>query len=71
MQSAFHGFPTQHPGVNSQLQMTRNYSAVSGACLLMRREVFQEMGGFDETLSYEFADIDLCIKMRRAGYLVV
>ena len=70
-QSAFHGFPAEHPGVNRQLQMTRNYSAVSGACLLMRREVFQEIGGFDETLSGELADVDLCLKMRRAGYLIV
>ena len=37
----------------------------------MRREVFQEIGGFDETLSDEFAAIDLCLKMRRAGYLIV
>jgi GT2 family glycosyltransferase len=37
----------------------------------MRREVFQEIGGFDETLSDEFAEIDLCLKMRRAGYLIV
>jgi len=70
-QSAFRGFPAEHPGVNRQLQMTRNSSAITGACLLMRREVFQEIGGFDETLSDEFAPIDLCLKMRRAGYLIV
>ena len=70
-QSAFRGFPAEHPGVNRQLQMTRNYSAVSGACLLMRREVFQEIGGFDEKLSGALAGVDLCLKMRRAGYLIV
>jgi GT2 family glycosyltransferase len=70
-QSAFHGFPAEHPGVNRQLQMTRNYSAVSGACLLMRREVFQQIGGFDEKLSGVLADVDLCLKLRDAGYLIV
>ena len=70
-QSAFHSFPAEHPGVNRQLQMTRNYSAVSGACLLVRREVFQQIGGFDEKLSGALADIDLCLKMRDAGYLIV
>jgi O-antigen biosynthesis protein len=70
-QSAFRGFPAEHPGVNRQLQMTRNYSAVSGACLLMRREVFQEIGGLDEKLSGGLAGVDLCLKMRRAGYLIV
>ncbi len=70
-QPAFHGFPAEHPGVNRQLQMTRNCSAVSDACMLSRREVFQEIGGFDEALAGSFADIDLCLKMRRAGYLIV
>jgi O-antigen biosynthesis protein len=70
-QSAFRGFPAEHPGVNRQLQMTRNYSAVSGACLLMRREVFQQIGGFDEKLSGALADVDLCLKMRDAGYLIL
>jgi GT2 family glycosyltransferase len=70
-QPVFRGFPAEHPGVNRQLQMTRNCSAVSGACMLMRREVFQEIGGFDEALPEPFADIDLCLKMRRAGYLIV
>jgi glycosyltransferase involved in cell wall biosynthesis len=70
-QSAFRGFPAEHPGVNHQLQMTRNYSAVAGACLLMRREVFQGIDGFDEKLSNALAEVDLCLKMRRAGYLIV
>jgi glycosyltransferase involved in cell wall biosynthesis len=70
-QSAFRGFPAEHPGVNRQLQMTRNYSAVSSACLLVRREVFQQIGGFDEKLSGALADIDLCLKMRDAGYLII
>ena len=52
--------------------MTRNYSAVTGACLLTRRDVFEEMGGFDEErLPVTFNDVDLCLKMRRAGYLIV
>ena len=70
-ESAFHGFPAEHPGVNRQLRMTRNYSAVSGTCLLMRREVFQRIGGFDEKLFGALADVDLCLKMRGAGYLIV
>src|SRR6516165_4647988 len=70
-QSAFRGFPAEHPVVNCQLQMIRNYSAVSSACLLVRREVFQQIGGFDEKLSGALADVDLCLKMRRAGYRIV
>jgi GT2 family glycosyltransferase len=70
-QSAFRGFPAEHPGVNRQLQMTRNYSAISAACMLMRREIFQQAGGFDESLAGAFADVDLCLKMRDAGYLIV
>jgi GT2 family glycosyltransferase len=68
---AFGGFPAEHPGANRQLQITRNCSAVSGACMLTRREVFEELGGFDESLRESLADIDLCLKMRRAGYLIV
>jgi glycosyltransferase involved in cell wall biosynthesis len=70
-QPAFHGFPAEHPGANRQLQVTRNCSAVSSACMLTRREVFQQAGGFDESLEGAFADVDLCLKMRRAGYLIV
>jgi glycosyltransferase involved in cell wall biosynthesis len=70
-ESAFHGFPAEHPGVNRQLRMTRNYSAVSSGCIVIRREVFQKVGGFDKALPRRFADVDLCLKIRRAGYLIV
>lgn len=69
---AFRGLPGDAPGVCRQLQTTRNYSAVTGACLLTRREVFDEVGGFDEEgLPVTFSDVDLCLKMRRSGYLIV
>ena len=52
---------------DSQLQR-----CVTGACLLTRRDVFIEVGGFDEErLPMAFNDVDLCLKMRRAGYLIV
>jgi GT2 family glycosyltransferase len=69
---AFRGLPAEAPGVCRQLQATRNYSAVTGACLLTRRDVFDEVGGFDEEcLPVSFSNVDLCLKMRRAGYVIV
>ena len=70
-QSAFRAFPAEHPGANRQLQVTRNCSAVSSACMLTRRDVFQQAGGFDENLRGTLADVDLCLKMRRGDYLIV
>jgi GT2 family glycosyltransferase len=70
-QPAFWGFPAEHPGTNRQLQITRNCSAVSSACMLMRRDVFEQVGGFDESLPGPLADVDFCLKIGRAGYLIV
>jgi len=70
-QPAFRGLPADERRVSRQLQVTRNCSAVSAACMLTRRDVFREIGGFDESLPDAFADIDICLKMRRAGYLIV
>ena len=39
--------------------------------MLLRREIFQQVAGFDENLSGTLADLDLCLKVRRAGYLIV
>src|SRR5205807_1628557 len=62
-QPAFRGFPAEHAGAaNRQLQLTRNCSAVSSACMITRRDVFQQAGGFDANLSGALADVDLCLK---------
>jgi len=57
------------PGYFGRLLVASNYSAVTGACLLVRRSTYMEVGGLDEKeLSVEFNDIDFCIKVRSAGY---
>ena len=52
-------------------QLIRNFSAVTGACMLIRREVFEEVGRFDETFTLVFSDIDLCVNVIRHGYRIV
>jgi GT2 family glycosyltransferase len=49
----------------------RNCSAVSSACLMVRKEVFEKVGGFDENLSGIYSDVDFCLKVREAGYRIV
>lgn len=48
-----------------------NYSAVTGACLLVRRDVFHQVGGFDEELAVDYNDVDFCLRVRDAGYRTV
>ncbi len=49
----------------------RNYHAVTGACMAIRREVFTRLGGFDEVYEVGYGDIDLCLRAHQKGYLVV
>jgi O-antigen biosynthesis protein len=49
----------------------RNLSAVTGACLMISREVFQTVGGFDEGFILNYSDIDLCLRVRQRGCRVV
>lgn len=50
----------------------RNYSAVTAACLMTRREVFDEAGGFDEKkFPVSYNDVDLCLRLRKRNYLIV
>lgn len=65
-------FPREHPGYFYRLKILQNLSAVTGACLLVRREVYERVGGLDEkNLAIAFNDVDLCLKVREAGYLNV
>lgn len=50
------------------LAIVRNTSAVSAACVMVRRDVFEEVGGFNAMLRVAYNDIDLCLKIIEAGY---
>jgi O-antigen biosynthesis protein len=65
------GAPMDTPGRNDDLQRPHEVGAVTGACLLARREVLETVGYFDEALSIAYSDFDLCIKARRAGWSTV
>jgi GT2 family glycosyltransferase len=51
--------------------VTRNVSAVTGAALMMRRAVFEEVGGFDDRIAVALGDVDLCLRIRERGYRIV
>ena len=68
---AFRGLSDNHPGYSRRLQTATNVSAVTAACMMMRVSVFHEVGGFDERLAVAFNDVDLCLAIRNAGYLIV
>ena len=53
------------------LDLTRDVSAVTGACLAIRSSVFREVGGFSEQFPVNYNDIDLCMRVREAGYGVI
>ena len=69
---AGHAFPhlkRGRGGYFSRAQLQQNISAVTGACLAVRKELFEKVGPFDETnLSISFNDIDFCLRLRAAGY---
>lgn len=58
-------------GYNCSLTSVRDYSAVTAACMMMRRTVFEAMGGFDEEYAIGFNDTDLCLRLRARGLRVL
>lgn len=66
---AFRDFPRGTEGKFNRARLVQNYSAVTAACLLVRKSVYEEAGGLDEKdLAVAFNDIDFCLKVRAAGY---
>jgi len=62
-------FPKDHHGYFSRLKIIQNYSAVTAACLLVRKSVYEEVGGLDEeNLKVAFNDVDFCLKVLEKGY---
>lgn len=69
--NVFVGLGRLHTGYMHRESLQQNLSAVTAACLMVKREVFEAVGGFEETLAVAFNDVDFCLKVRKAGYLVV
>jgi GT2 family glycosyltransferase len=68
----FSGMPGDTGGYMQRVLVDQNYSVVSGACLMIRKSVYDDVGGLDEThFQLSGADIDLCLKVRASGYLTV
>jgi GT2 family glycosyltransferase len=65
------GAPRDSFGYAGRLVTTQNCSAVTGACLMTRRDVFDEVGGLDEEFPLDFNDVDFCLRIRQRGYLNV
>lgn len=66
----FRGKSRYTAGYESRVICAQNYSAVSGLCMMVKRSVYEEVGGMSEEFSEEFYDIDFCLKMREKGWLV-
>ncbi len=58
-------------GFMGRLIYVQNLSAVTGACMMIRRSIWDGVGGLDERFAVAFNDVDICMKIRKAGYLIV
>jgi GT2 family glycosyltransferase/SAM-dependent methyltransferase len=68
---AHHGLAPNAAGYFSKARLTQQFSAVTAACLFIRRDLFEDVGGFDPELVVAYNDVDLCLKVRKAGLQVV
>ncbi len=68
---AHKGWERRSVGYFDRLVIAQNMSGVTGACIMMRKEVFDEVNGFDEEFPVDLNDVDLCLRIRNNGYLII
>lgn len=69
--SVFVGQKRTHTGYMHREALQQDLSAVTAACMMVRRSLFEQLGGFTEQLAVAFNDVDFCLRAREIGYLVV
>jgi GT2 family glycosyltransferase len=67
----YHGFGADWDGFSNEVRVANNYLAVTGACLMTRRTVFDEVGGLSPLFPLSYNDVDYCLKVRSRGRRVV
>ena len=68
---AFLGAAPEDPGYFARAILAQDLSAVTAACIMIKKSVYEEVEGLEEAYAVAFNDVDLCMKIRKAGYLIV
>ncbi len=68
---SYRGMRSDTVGYHDRAVVDQEVSCVTAACMLVRREAFVDVGGFDESLTVAFNDVDLCLRLRRRGWRIV
>lgn len=58
-------------GYMGRLYYAQDISAVTAACMMVKKSLYDELGGLDENFEFAYSDVDFCLRLRRAGYLIV
>lgn len=67
----FQGFTGREPGYHFRPLFAQDLSAVTAACMMMKTDLFREIGGYDEAFEVAFNDTDLCMRIRKSGHRII
>jgi len=62
------GQPRYGPGYFNYVNLTNNYTAVTAACVMIRKDLYDQVNGFDEKFAVEYNDVDFCLRVKEAGF---